>query len=178
MLKTEPLGHHKETLIYYTNPHFAILSLWQLLLCYPSITLSLREFFYKMFSSIVQLCRLFATPRTAARQVFLSITNCQSMLKTMSIELVVPSNHLTRCCSLPFLFSIFLSIKVFSKESVLRIRWPKCWSFHFSISPSSEYSGLISFGIDWFDLLAVQGTLKSLPKHHSLKALILQCSVS
>ena len=102
----------------------------------------------------------FVTPWTAARQVSLSITNSQSLLKLMSIELVMPSNHLILCCALLLLPSIFPSITVFSNESVLHIRWPKYWSFSFSISPSNEYSGLISFRIDWFDLLA--GTLKNL----------------
>ena len=111
------------------------------------------------------------TPWTAARQASLSITNCWSLLKFMSIELVMPSNHLIVCCPLlpP---SIFPSIRVFFNESVLHIRWPKYWSFSFRISLSNEYSGLISFGMDWFDLLAVQGTLKSLLQHHSSKASI------
>ena len=94
----------------------------------------------------------------------------------MSVELVMPSNHLILCCPLLLLPSIFPSIRVFSNESVLHIRWPKCWSFSFRISPSNENSGLISFRMDWLDLLAVQGTLKSLPQHHSSKASILQCS--
>ena len=115
---------------------------------------------------------LFATPWTMARQSSLSITNSQSLLKLMSIESVMPSNYLILCHPL-LLPSIFPSIKVFSNESVLHIRWPKYWSFSFSISPSNEYSGLISFRIDWFDLLAVQG---SLLQHHSSKASILQCS--
>ena len=102
-----------------------------------------------------------ATPWTAAHQASLSITNSQSLLKLMSIELVMPSNDLILCHSLPLPPSIFPSIRVLSNESVLRIRWPKYWSFSFSISPSSEYSGLISFRIDWLDLLAVQGTFKS-----------------
>ena len=106
--------------------------------------------------------RLFATPWTAACQDSLSITNSQSLLKLMSIKLVMPSNHLILCCPLLLLPSIFPSIRVFSNESVLRIRWPKYWSFSFSISPSNEYSGLISFKMDWLHLLAVQGTLKSL----------------
>ena len=130
------------------------------------------------FSSVQWLShvQLFATPWTAARQASLSITICQNLLKLMSIELVMPSNHLI--LFRPFLLpSIFPSIRVFSKESVLRIRWPKDWSFSFSISPSNEYSGLISFRIDWFDLLASQGTLKSLPQLHSSKASILQLSV-
>ena len=127
------------------------------------------------FSSVAQLCRLFATPWTIACQAFLSITNSQSLLKLMSIESVMPSNHLILCCPLlpP---SIFPSIRVFSNESVLHIRWPKDWSFNFNISPSNEYSGLISFRIDWLDLLAVQGTPKSLLQHHSSKASILWLS--
>ena len=107
---------------------------------------------------------------------FLSITNSQRLLKLMSIKSVMPSNHLILCRSLLLPPSIFPSIRVFSSESVLHIRRPKYWSFSFSISPSNEYSGLISFRIDWLDLLAVQGTLKSLLQHHSLKASILQCS--
>ena len=116
--------------------------------------------------------RLFAT---AACQVSLSITNSWSLLKLMSVASVMPSNHLILCCPLlpP---SVFPSIRVFFNESVLIIRWPKCWSFSFSISPSNEYSGLISFRTDWLDLLAVQGTLKSLLQHHSSKASILQHS--
>ena len=115
-------------------------------------------------SSVQSLCRvqLFATPRTAARQASLSITNSQSLLKLMSIESVMPSNHLILCCPILLMSSIFPSIRVFSNELVLCIRWPKYWSFSFSISPSNEYSGLISFRMDWFDLLAVQKTLKSL----------------
>ena len=105
---------------------------------------------------------LFVNPWAAARQVSLSITNSWSLLKLMSIELVMPSNHLIICHPLLLLYSIFPSIRVFSNESAVCIRWPKYWSFSFSISPSNEYSGLISFRIDWFDLLAVQGTLKSL----------------
>ena len=115
-------------------------------------------------SSVQLLSRvqLFATPWTAPHQASLSITNSQSLLKLMSIESVMPSNHLILCHPLLLLPSIFPSIRVFSNESVLCIRWPKYWSFSFSISPSSEYSGLISFRMDWFDLLSVQGTLKSL----------------
>ena len=112
-------------------------------------------------------------PWTAARQASLSITNSQSLLKLMSIESVMPSNHLILCHPLFFPPSIFPSIRVFSNESVLRIRWPKYWSFSFSISPSNEYSGLISFRMDWLDLRAVQGTLKSLLQYHSSKATIL-----
>ena len=116
---------------------------------------------------------LFATPWTAARQASLSVTNSRSLLKLMFMESVMPSNHLILCHPLLFLPSVFPSIRVFSNESVLRIRWPKYWSFSFSISPSNEYSGLISFRIDWLDLLAVQGTLKRLLQHHSSKASIL-----
>ena len=126
------------------------------------------------FSSVELLShvRLFATPWTAACQASLSITNSRNLLKLMSIELVMPSNHLILCHHL-LLPSIFPSIRVFSNKSVLHIRWPKYWSFSFSISPSNEYSGLISFRMDWLDLLAVQGTLKSLLQHHSSKASIL-----
>ena len=116
---------------------------------------------------------LFATPWTAAHQASLSITNSQSLLKLTSIESVMPSNHLILCRPLLLPPSIFPSIRVVSNKSVLRIRWPKYWSFSFSISPSNEYSGLISFRMDWLDLLAVQGTLKSLVQHHSSKASIL-----
>ena len=127
-----------------------------------------------MFSSVQALShvQLFATPWTAACQAFLSITNSGSLLKLMSIESVMPSNHLILCHPL-HLPSIFPSIRVFSSESALHIRWPKYWSFSFSISLSSEYSGLISFRMDWLDLLAVQGTLKSLLQLHSPKASIL-----
>ena len=117
--------------------------------------------------------QLFATPWTAACQASLSITNSWSLLKIMSIESVMPSNHLILCCPLLLLPSILPSISVFSNESVLCIRWPKYWSFSFSISPSNEYSGLISFRINWLDLLAVQATLKSLLQNHSSKASIL-----
>ena len=120
--------------------------------------------------------RLFAAPGTAARQAFLSITNSWSSLKLMSIELVMPSSHLILCCPLLLLPSIFPSIRVFSNESALCMRWPRYWSFSFSISPSSEHPGLISFRMDWLDLLAVQGIFKSLLQHHSLKASILWCS--
>ena len=120
--------------------------------------------------------QLFATPWTAAHQSSLSFMNTCSLLKLMSIESVMPSNHLILCHPLLFLPSIFPSIRVFSNESVLHIRWPKYWSSSFSISPSNAYSGLISFRMNWLDLLAVQGTLKSLLEHHSSKASILQCS--
>ena len=126
-------------------------------------------------SSVLLLSRvrLFVTPWTVAHQASLSITNSQSLLKLMSIELVMPSNHLILCRPLLLLPSIFPSIRVFSNESVLPITWPKYWSFIFSRSPFNEYSGLISFRIDWLDLVAVQGTLKSLLQHHSSKASIL-----
>ena len=125
------------------------------------------------FSSAAQSCQtLEVTPRTAAGQASLSITNSWSLLKVMSIESVISSNHLIVCCPLFLLPSIFPNIRVFSIESVLHIRWPKYWSFSFSISPSNEYSGLISFRMDWLDLLAVQGTLKSLLQHHSSKTSI------
>ena len=115
---------------------------------------------------------LFVTPWTAAHQASLSITNSQSLLKLMSIESVMPPNHLILCHPLLLPPSIFLRIRVFYNESVLRIRWPKYWSFSFSISPFNEYSGLISFIIEWFDVLDAQGTLKSLLQHHSSKASI------
>ena len=120
--------------------------------------------------------RSFATPWTAARQASLSFTISQSLLKLMSIESVMPSNHLILCHPLLLLPSIFPSIRVFSNESALLIRWSKCWSFSFNISPSNEYSGLIFFRIDWLDLLTVQGTHKSLLQHHNSKASILQHS--
>ena len=130
------------------------------------------------FSSVQSLScvPLFATSSTAACQASLSLTNSQSLLKLMSIESVRPSNHLILCRPLLLLPSIFPSIRVFSNESILCIRWPKYWSFSFSISPSNEYSGLISFRMDWLDILAVQGTLKSLLQHHSSKASVLQSS--
>ena len=128
-----------------------------------------------VISSVQSLSRvrLFVTPWTTAYQASLSITNSQGLLKLMSIESVMVSNHLILCHHLLLLPSIFTSIRTISKESVLHIRWPKYWSFSLNISPSNEYSGLISFRIDWLDLLAVQGTLKSLPQQHSSKASIL-----
>ena len=130
------------------------------------------------FSPVQSLSRvrLFATPWTAAHQASLSVTNSQSLPKLMSIESVMPSNHLILCRPLLLLPSIFPSIRVFSNKSVLHIRWPKYWSFSFNISPSNEHPGLISFRMDCLDLLAVQGTLKSLLQHHSSKASILRCS--
>ena len=134
--------------------------------------------FSAQFTSVQSLSHvwLFATPWTAAHQASLSITNSRSSPKPMSIESVMPSNHLILCHPLLILPSIFPSIRVFSNESTLHIRWPMYWSFSFSISPSNEYTGLISFRMDWLDLLAVQGTLKSLLQHHSSKASILLCS--
>ena len=130
------------------------------------------------FSSVQSLShvQLFATPWTAARQASLSITNSWSLPKLISIESVMPSNHLILCHSLLLLPSVFPSIRVFSDESALHIRWPKYWSFSFNISPSNEYSGLISFRMDWLYLLAVQGTLKSLLQHQNSKASILRHS--
>ena len=133
------------------------------------------------FSSVqslsLTLCAwFFMTPGTVAHQASLSISNSQSLLKLMAIDLVMPCNHLIICCPLPLLPSIFPSISVFSSESVLRIRWPKYWSFSLSISPSNEYSALISFRIDCLDLLAVQGTLKRLLQYHSSKASVVQHS--
>ena len=138
-----------------------------------------RKFHWRVlqFNSVQSLSHvwLFVIPWTAARQASLSITNSWSLLKLMSIESVMPSNHLILCSPL-LLPSVFPSIRVFSSESVLHIKWPKYWNFSFSISPSNEYSGLISFRMDWLDFLAVQGTLKSLLQHHSSKASILWCS--
>ena len=131
-----------------------------------------------MFSSVRSLShvRIFVTPWTAAHQASLFITSSWSLLQLMSIESVMPSNHLILCCPPPLLPSFFPRIRVFSNESVLCIRWPKYWNFSFSISPSNVHSGLISFRMDWLDLLAVQGTLKSLLQHHSSKASIFPCS--
>ena len=133
----------------------------------------------KLFYCLLFSCSVlsdFVTPWTAEHQASLSFTNSQSLFKLTSIESVMPSNHLVLCCPLLLLFSIFPSIRVFSNELALQIRWPKYWSFSFSISPSNEYSKLIFFRIDWCDLLAVQENLKSLLQHHSSKASILQCS--
>ena len=132
----------------------------------------------KIFSSVELLSHvwLFAIPWVVAHQAFLSISsNSRSLLKLMFNESVMLSNHLILCCPLLLPPSIFPSIRVFSNDSVLHIRWPKCWSFSFSISPSKKYSGLISFRMDWLALLAVQGTLKNL-QHHSSKASVLRCS--
>ena len=131
---------------------------------------------FSQFSSVAQLCWLFATPWIAACQASLSITNSWSLLNLMSIKSVMRYSHLILCCPLLLLPSIFPSIRVFSNESALHIRWPKYWSFSFSISPANEHPGLISFKMDWLDLLAVQEILKSLLQHHSSKASIFQCS--
>ena len=129
-----------------------------------------------LFSSVAQPCPALCDHQTTARQASLSITNTQSLLKLMSMESVMPSNHLILCCPLLLPPSIFPSIRVFSNEPVLCIMWPKYWSFSFNISPSNECSGLISFRMDWLDLLAVQGTFKSLLQHHSSKASVLRHS--
>ena len=131
---------------------------------------------YRGTCSVAQSCLTLCDPWTAARQAPLSFTISQSLLKPMSVELVMPSNYLILCRPLLILPPIFPSIGVFSNESALHIRWPKYWSFSFSISPSNEYLGLISFRMDWLDLLAVQGALKSLLQHHSSKASVLQHS--
>ena len=133
--------------------------------------------YHRLSSVRTQLCpTLWPHGPHGACQASLSITNSQSLLKLMSIKSVMPSNHLILCRPLLLLLSIFPSIRLFSNESALRIRWPKYWSFSFNISPSNEHSGLISFRMDWLNLLAVQGTLKNLLQHHSSKASILRCS--
>ena len=149
-------------------------------LCYMAFLVNKNILKYNnlQFSLVQSLSRiwLFVTPWITAHQASLSITNSQRLLKLMSIESVMPSSHLILCRPLLLLLPIPPSIRVFSKESTLHMRWPKYWSFSFSISPSNEYSGLISFRMDWLDLLAVQGVLKSLLQLHSSKASILQCS--
>ena len=142
------------------------------ILNYHSFNIFVLYYSFKLkFSSVklLSLVRIFVTPWTPARQASLSITNSQSLPKLMSIELVMPSNHLILCRPLVLLPSIFPSIRVFSNESALCSRWPKYWNFSFNINPSNEHPGLISFRMDWLDLLAVQGTLKSLLQHHSSK---------
>ena len=144
------------------------------ILCWIRVHSKLNQLYiYIQFSSVPQSCPTLCTPWTTACQASLSITNSRSLFKLMSIELVMPSNHLILCRPLLLLPSIFPRIRVFSNESALYIRWPKYWSFSFIISPSSEHPELISFRMDWLDLLAVQGTLKSLLQHHSSKASIL-----
>ena len=144
----------------------------------PSPTSSVSSSVQFSLVQSLSCVQLFVTPWTTARQASLSITNSQSLLKLMSIELVMPSNHLILCHPLLLLPSIFPSIRVFSNDLAFCIRWPKYWSFNFNISPSNEHPGLISFRMDWLDLLAVQGTLKRLLQHHSSKASILLCSAS
>ena len=141
-----------------------------------SAALSQHHLLGFQFSSVAQSCPTLCNPMTAAHQASLSITNCRSLPKPMTIESVMPSNHLVLCCPLLLLPSIFPSIRVFSNESALHTRWPKYWSFSFNISPSNEHPRLISFRMYWLDLLAVQGTLESLPQHHSSKASIFRCS--
>ena len=158
-------------------PFFALYTCWKLFHCAPDF-LDTPSLATTQFSSVQSLSRvrLFATPWIAACQASLSITNSRSSLKLMSIESVMPSNHLILCRPLLLLHPIPPSIRVFSSESTLHMRWPKYWSFSFSISPSNEHPGLVSFRMGWLDLLAVQGTLKSLLQHHSSKASILQRS--
>ena len=162
------------------NPLNEEFSIFMELLGYLCIKEEEREFqkCSSQFSSVQLLSHVwpFATPWTPARQAFLSFTISRNLLKLMSVESVMPSNHLILCCPLLLLPSIFPSIRVFSNESVLHIRWPKYWSFSFNISPSNEHLGLISFRMDWLDLLAVQGTLKSLLQQYSSKSSIFWCS--
>ena len=143
--------------------------------CFWTVVLGLLRCTFSSVQSLSSVW-LFVTTWTAAPQASLSITNSWSPPKPMSIESVMPANHLILCHPLLLLHSIFPSIRGFSNESLLRIRWPKYWSFSFNISPCNEHPGLISFRMDWLDLLAVQGTLKSLLQHHSSKASILRCS--
>ena len=151
---------------------------WMIIAATTHSAMRLKQAFSSVQFSHLVVSDSLRTPRTAAHQASLTITNSRSLLKLMSVESVMPSIHLILCRPLLLPASIFPSIRGFSSESVLRIRWPNYWSFNFSISPSNEYSGLIAFRIDWFDLLAVQGTLKSLLQHYSLKASILQSSLS
>ena len=160
-----------------TSGHIlSYITLFHVILQKPYVVDNINPF--GQISSVQSLScvQLFATPWAAARQASLSITNSRSLLKLMSIESVMPSNHLLLCRSIRLLPSIISSIRVFSNDSALHIRWPKYWSFSFNISPSNEYSGVISFRMDWLDLLAIQGTLKSLLQHRSPKASILRRS--
>ena len=145
--------------------------LYMLIICMNEKTNGCSYIIHISSVQLLSRVRLFMTPWTIAHQPFLSITNSRGLLKLMSIELVMPSSHLILCHPLLLLPSIFPIIRVFSSKSVLPIRWPKYWSFSFSISPSNEYLGLILFRMDWLDLLAVQGTLKSLLQHHSSKSI-------
>ena len=162
---------------FFSAPFSFLLNSYAPSFCHVSLSSNGRDW-KDQISSVQSLSRvwLFLTPWTVAHQASLSITNSWSLLKIMSIMSVMPSSHLILRRPLLLLPSIFHSIRVFSSESVLRIRWPKYWSFSFSICPSIEYSGLISFRMDWLDLLAVQGTLKGLLQHYSSKASVLQCS--
>ena len=161
----------------YTHIHYMCVHIYTRLI-YTSFTCKLNYYIRLLKMVVVQLLScvwLFVTPWTAAHVASLSFTISQSLFRLMFIEWVMLSNHLILCYPLPLLPSIFPSTRVFSNELALLIRWAKYWRFSFNISPSKEYSVLISFRIDWFDILAVQGTLKSLPQHHSLKASILRC---
>ena len=165
-------------LMEFSRPEYWVGSLSVLQWIFPTQELNQGLLHSVQFSTVQSLShvQLFSTPRTTACQASLSITNSLSPPRPMSIELVMPSNHFILCHPLLLMPSTFPSIRIFSKESVLHIRWPKYWSFSFNISPSNEYPGLISFMMDWLDLLAVQGTLKSLLQNHSSKASILRCS--
>ena len=162
----------------FCNLNFFILSCENKFSFFSSLCFKMSHFCSIMTVQSLSCVRFFATPRTAACQVSLSITKFRSLLKLISIESGMPSNHLILCCSLLLLLSIFPRVRVFSNESVLCIRGPNIGSFSFSISPSNEYSGLISFRMDWMDLLALQGTLRSLLQHHSSKVSILWLSMS
>ena len=164
------LGCFFNSILYFNMPLFYCMQVYFINFCYCIVCQ-----YVKSVQSLSHV-QLSVTPWTAACQAFLSITNSRSLLKFMSIESVTPSNYLILCCSLLLPPSIFPRIRVFSNESVLHIRWPKYWSFSFNISPSNEYSRLISFRMDCLDLLAVQGTLKNLHQHHRSKASILRCS--
>ena len=171
------MATHSSTLAWRIKMHIACITVSHgQTLDFISLLLFFSSCVFNLIRSVQSLScvQLFATPWAAAHRASLSITNSWSLLKLMSIESVMPSNHLILCLPLLLPSSIFPSIRVFTNEAVLHIRWPKYWSF--SISPSNEYSGLISFRMDWLDLFAVQGTLKSLLQHHSSKASILQCS--
>ena len=165
--------------IFLTQGSNSLLLTSPVLVCRFFTTRTIWEALISLISSLQSLShvQLFATPGTAAHQASLSITNSRSLLKLMSIKSVMPSNHLILCHPLLLPPSIFPSIRVFANDSLLCIRWPDYWSFSFNISPSNEYSGLISFRMDWFDNLAIQGTLKSLLQHHSSKASVLWRSV-
>ena len=151
-------------------------NLVSMLLCWSFFSLAFCWGFLFQFSSVQSLIGVFMTPWTTAHQASLSITNSRSLSKLMSIESVMPSNHVILCHPLLLLSSFFPNIRIFSSESVLHIRWQRYWSLSFNISPSNEHPGLIFFRVDWFYLCAVQGTLKSLLQHHSSKASILWCS--